>query len=325
MNFGEIIKTRRWKVFMGYVYGWGAAIVMIGALFKLEHLPYSGYILAVGLLTEAFIFFLSAFEPPIEMPEWSKVYPELREDYEIMDFEETRQQQDFSGKLGELLNKSDITPELMNKVSKGLSDLSNTARGISDISTATLATDLYVKNVGSASESMSKLAEMNNKAHDSIHTSVEAMANTYTKTAQQLSTSGVDFISKLNKSGEDFTTKVTQSGDMLARTYQETSKTLATDLQNLGQNSKSYSSGLESLNRNIDTLNNSFASQIKGMEGQFKSTQKFNNDIQAMNEVLASSVAEIKKYKENAEQLNKHLEALNAIYGGMLGAMNYKK
>jgi hypothetical protein len=44
-----------------------------------------------------------------------------------------------------------------------------------------------------------------------------------------------------------------------------------------------------------------------------------------MNEVLASSVDEIKKYKENAEQLNKHLEALNSIYGGMLGAMNYKK
>jgi hypothetical protein len=44
-----------------------------------------------------------------------------------------------------------------------------------------------------------------------------------------------------------------------------------------------------------------------------------------MNEVLASSVEEIKKYKENAEQLNKHLEALNSIYGGMLGAMNYKK
>ena len=56
MNLGELIKSKRWKVFMGYVYGWGAAIVMIGALFKLEHLKYSGVLLAVGLITEAFIF-----------------------------------------------------------------------------------------------------------------------------------------------------------------------------------------------------------------------------------------------------------------------------
>ena len=63
---------------MGYVYGWGAAIVMIGALFKLQHLQFSGLLLAVGLTTEAFIFFLSAFEPPLEIPEWSKVYPELK-------------------------------------------------------------------------------------------------------------------------------------------------------------------------------------------------------------------------------------------------------
>jgi gliding motility-associated protein GldL len=298
---------------------------MIGALFKLEHLPYSGYILAVGLLTEAFIFFLSAFEPPIELPDWSKVYPELREDYDILDFEESKQQKDFSGKLGELFNKSDITPELINSVSKGLNDLSNTAKGISDISTATLATDLYVKNLGSASEAMSKLAEVNSRAHDSIHTSVETMAQTYTKTAQQLSTSGTDFITKLNKTGEEFTAKVSQSGELLAKTYQETSKTLASDLQNLGQSSKSYTAGFETLNKNIDALNNSFVAQLKGMDGQFKSTQKFNADIQAMNDVLVSSIAEIKKYKENAEQLNKNLEALNSIYGGMLGAMNYKK
>ena len=69
MNLGELLKTKRWKTFMGYVYGWGAAIVMIGALFKLQHWNYSGYLLAVGLITEAFIFFLSAFEPPLDMPE----------------------------------------------------------------------------------------------------------------------------------------------------------------------------------------------------------------------------------------------------------------
>ncbi|MBT6004457.1 MAG: gliding motility protein GldL, partial [Prolixibacteraceae bacterium] len=75
---------------MGYIYGWGAAIVMIGALFKLQHWNYSGLFLTIGLVTEAFIFFLSAFEPTLEVPEWSKVHPELRDDYEIIDFDEIK-------------------------------------------------------------------------------------------------------------------------------------------------------------------------------------------------------------------------------------------
>ncbi|NQU86410.1 MAG: gliding motility protein GldL [Mariniphaga sp.] len=323
MNFGEIIRTKRWKTFMGYVYGWGASIVMIGALFKLEHLPYSGYILAVGLLTEAFIFFLSAFEPGQEIPDWSKVHPELREDYDVLDFDELESNK--TGKFNELLSSSDITPELISKVSKGLNDLSNTARGISDISTATLATDIYVKNLGSASDSMGKLAEINNQANESINNSVDGLVSTYSKTAEQLSSSGVNFISKLNKTGEDFTNKITQSGELMANTYQDVSKSLTSDLQNIGQNSKQYSASLGKLNKNIESLNSNYVSQLKDTDNQFKASQKFSFDIQAMNEVLASSVDELKKYKENAEQLNKHLEALNSIYGGMLGAMNYKK
>ena len=324
MNFGEIIRTKRWKTFMGYVYGWGASIVMVGALFKLEHLPYSGYILAVGLLTEAFIFFLSAFEPPLEIPDWSKVYPELREDYEIMDFEEL-DQSDHSSKFNELLSGSEITPELLSKISKGLNDLSNTARGISDISTATLATDLYVKNLGTASESMSRLAEINSRANNSINDSVDGLVDSYTQTAQKLSLTGNDFVSRLNKSGEDFASKLSQSGEMLVKNYQTASRSISTDLENMGQSSKQYSVNIEQLNKNIETLNNRFKSQLKDTESQFQASQKFSSDLQEMNEVLSSSVEQLRKYKENAEQLNKHLEALNAIYGGMLGAMNYKK
>ncbi len=156
MNIGELFKTKRWKTFMGYVYGWGAAVVMIGALFKLEHLQYSGVLLAVGLCTEAFIFFLSAFEPPLEIPEWSRVYPELKEDYEMEGYDEltTKNKKSFE----ELFTSSELTPELLDVVGKGLNNLSNTAKGISDISSATLATDMYVKNLGSASQSMSTLA-----------------------------------------------------------------------------------------------------------------------------------------------------------------------
>ena len=62
---------------MAKLYGWGAAVVILGALFKIQHWPGAGIMLTIGLLTEAFIFFFSAFEKPHEEPDWSLVYPEL--------------------------------------------------------------------------------------------------------------------------------------------------------------------------------------------------------------------------------------------------------
>ena len=82
-NFAKFLASKKYKVFMGYVYGFGAAIVLVGALFKLTHwLPgqAANIMLAIGLFTEALIFILSSFEPPHMEPDWSLVYPELAEE-----------------------------------------------------------------------------------------------------------------------------------------------------------------------------------------------------------------------------------------------------
>ena len=62
---------------MAKLYGIGAAVVIIGAMFKIQHWPFASLLLVVGLSTEAVIFFFSAFEPPHEEVDWSLVYPEL--------------------------------------------------------------------------------------------------------------------------------------------------------------------------------------------------------------------------------------------------------
>ena len=72
-----ITESRWYKVMMPKLYGLGAAIVILGALFKIEHLPGASIMLILGLGTEAVIFFFSAFETPKEEPDWSLVYPEL--------------------------------------------------------------------------------------------------------------------------------------------------------------------------------------------------------------------------------------------------------
>ncbi|HNW55250.1 MAG TPA: gliding motility protein GldL, partial [Bacteroidales bacterium] len=196
MNIGELLKTKRAKTFMGFIYSWGASIVLIGALFKLQHWHYSGIFLGVGLITEAVIFFVSAFEPPLEIPEWSKVYPELKEDYELDDF--SVDEKPGKNKLEDLLKGTDITPALLDKVSLSLNELSSTAQGISDISSATLATEMYVKNLSSASDSMNALSDINAKANASIHNSVTQLVDSYQNTARLMSSSGQSIIDKLN-------------------------------------------------------------------------------------------------------------------------------
>ena len=259
----------------------------------------------------------------MDMPEWSKVYPELKEEYEMIDYEGLGQKSKAG--LGELFSNSELTPELLDKVGKGLNDLSNTAKGISDISTATLATDMYVKNMGSASESMNTFTEINNRANESINNSVSSLVESYSSTAQKLSEGGIGAIEKIHKSGEEFSNQLTETGRRLAKTYDEAGNSVSTELNKIKDSSNQYSGNLEKLNGNLSALNSNFESQLKGTEEQFKASQKFSHDLNEMNSILASSVDELKKYKENAEQLNKHLESLNMIYGNMLGAMSYKK
>lgn len=309
---------------MGYVYGWGAALVLIGALFKLQHWKNSGIMLTIGLLTEAFIFFLSAFEAPLEQPDWTKVYPELQEDFELQEPVEEIQT-DLKGSFDSILSSTNITPELLAKIGKSLIDLSNTASGISDISTATLATDVYVRNLNSASESMMAFSEMNTQANSTINNSIGELVNTYSSTAHKISETGEGMLSKLSESSVKFTKQIDESGSKLVDSYQKLSGSIEKGFKDLDLNSSSYGENLSKLNKNIESLNGSYERQLKGTSEQMQASARFFEDFNQMNQIIASSVQEMKKYKENAEKLNSHLDDLNSIYGNMLGAMNYKK
>jgi gliding motility-associated protein GldL len=309
---------------MGYVYGWGASLVLIGALFKLQHWNHSGIMLTIGLMTEAFIFFLSAFEPPLEQPDWTKVYPELNEDYELLEpVDEVKST--VKGNLDSILNSTDISPELLSKLGKSLVDLTNTASGISEISSATLATDVYVRNLNSASESMYAFSETNVQANTALNKSVGELTQTYSSTAQRISETGEGMLLKLNDSSVKFTSQLDESGAKLVDSYQKLAGSIEKGFKDLDTNSSSYGENIHRLNKNIESLNGTYEKHIKGTSEQIQASTKLFEDLNQMNQIIVSSAQEMKKYKENAEKLNANLESLNSIYGNMLGAMNYKK
>ena len=172
---------------------------------------------------------------------------------------------------------------------------------------------------------MSTFAEINGKANNNISQSVNVLVESYTNTAQRLSSKGDEMMNKLAISSEEFSNVLSNSGKKLVGSYDKVAEVIEKGFGDLGEKSSSYSEKLAKLNENLEALNASYASQLKGTSEQMMASQKFFTEISQMNQVIQTSVEEVKKYQSNAAELNKHLEALNAIYGNMLGAMNYKK
>jgi gliding motility-associated protein GldL len=161
--------SKKWKNFMAKLYGLGAAIVIVGALFKIQHWPAAGFFLVVGLSTEAIIFIFSAFEPPHEEPDWSLVYPELAtgehatgEDFKKED------QRSITEQLDDMLESAKIEPELIESLGNGMRTLSDQAKQLTDISSAATATNDYVSNLKGASDKVGELSDTYAKASESL-------------------------------------------------------------------------------------------------------------------------------------------------------------
>ncbi|MFZ6664582.1 type IX secretion system motor protein PorL/GldL [Peijinzhouia sedimentorum] len=142
---------------MPKIYGIGAAVVLVGVLFKLTYLPGANLFLMVGLGTEAIIFFLSAFEPKSEDYDWSIVYPELADPNAAPSPKKSMPagaDKSVSRQLDQVLESAKVGPELIESLGTGLKSLSENVGNMSKLSNAVVATNEYAQNVKAASESM---------------------------------------------------------------------------------------------------------------------------------------------------------------------------
>src|SRR5688572_29988565 len=173
--------SKAWKKFMAKLYGIGAAIVIVGALFKIQHWPFAGLLLIIGLSTEAVIFAFSAFEPIHEEIDWSLVYPELAGMHGEGDGEPAAIEEEGSATetLDKMLEEAKIGPDLINSLGSGLQNLSDTTSKLSSISDASVATNEFVDNMKNASKTVGGLADTYNKATDSVNESANELTGAY--------------------------------------------------------------------------------------------------------------------------------------------------
>jgi gliding motility-associated protein GldL len=148
------------KRVMEFTYGMGAAVVIVGALFKIQHWPGASTFLIIGLLTEAFIFALSAFETSADEIDWSIVYPELAGGQaKEKSKKEVKEDADglLSKKLDAMLKEAKIDGELMASLGNSIKNFEGAAKSISPTVDAMAGQKKYAEEMSKAATQLEAL------------------------------------------------------------------------------------------------------------------------------------------------------------------------
>jgi gliding motility-associated protein GldL len=280
--FGMVPGSLKWKTFMKYFYGYGAAVVILGALFKIMHWPGASAMLITGLLVEVAIFIMSSFEPLPHDYHWDLVYPELAQVHEpghgeddLHDLvEEGHNEHDkhddhasnsgtgLTQQLDSMLAEAKIDSELLESLASGMRSLSENASSLQGISSAVSATDSYVSSLQAASDKVSSLSD----AYERASLAISGMTST-------------------------------------------------------SQEGESFGEQMQKVSRNLAALNNVYELQLKGSSAHLEATEKFQYQVTEMMQNLSASTEDTRLYRENMAMLSKNLTDLNNVYGNMLKAM----
>ncbi len=161
MGINTFVRRRGFRNFMAKLYGWGASVVILGALFKINHYTGANEMLVVGLGTEALIFFFSAFEPPYVEPDWSLVYPELGGLYHgDVVRQRVKNRKSLPRNWMICFKQANIDKQLIDRLGDGLKKLSDNTAKLSDMTDAAGATNEYVTKVKGASKSAENLYQI---------------------------------------------------------------------------------------------------------------------------------------------------------------------
>jgi gliding motility-associated protein GldL len=196
----SVFESKKWKRFMAMAYGLGASIVIVGALFKILHWKGADFMLMLGMFTEAFIFFISAFEPVHEEVDWSLVYPELAG----MEGEDRggKGGASVSQQLDQMLSEAKVGPELIQGLGTGLKSLSENVGNMADLSGATVATREYADAITKASSNISGMNSSYSRAMEALGTLADTTSSLAASTESFKESSNV--IANVNQSLSSF-------------------------------------------------------------------------------------------------------------------------
>lgn len=337
MGINTFVRRRGFRNFMAKLYGWGASVVILGALFKINHYTGANEMLVVGLGTEACIFFFSAFEPPYVEPDWSLVYPELGGLYHGDDTLDGKKQKRPTQELDDLLKQANIDKQLIDRLGDGLKRLSDNTAKLSDITDAAGATNEYVARVKGASKSVENLSKSYDLTTETLQKDANASAHYVNSiknagdNAAHLSTTykeASDILKNDITVTKEFTTSMKmamESANSLADQYTKSAEVLSQSAKKLDFSTvdgKSYNEKLHQISEKLSALNSVYELQLQGSNEQIQSTTKVRETMTELLKNMKESADTMAVYKEQMNLLTQRISSLNEVYGGMLTAMS---
>ena len=246
------IGGKAWKSFMAKLYGWGASIVIVGALFKIEHWEGASEMLIIGLGTEAFIFFMSAFEPPHKEPKWELVYPELAdEDGEAGPKKPVDQ-------LDEMLQNVGIDNAVLSRLGDGMRHLGDQANSRSEVTDAAAATADYGGALRTATEKVNGLTDTYAQVSESL-TGLSDNKEMSLAAGQQLQKMNEN-LGSLNGMYEAQLAQMETSRQMF-----EGMNALVQNLTDSVEDTKKYKENIAELSSNLEALNTVYGNMLNAM------------------------------------------------------------
>ena len=260
--------SKGWKLFMSKLYGFGAAIVIVGAMFKIMHWPGAGPMLVIGLTTEAFIFIFSAFEPIHEDPNWELVYPELGLGHsDELDHDAAISSRNAKGTgitehLDKMLEEAKIDSKLIERLGDGMRALGDNAEQLKGVTTAAAATDSYVTSLQAASDKVSSLSEAYERASVSISgmTSAQGDGESFGEQMQKVSKnlSALNNVYELQLKGSSAHLEATER-------FQSQVVDMMENLAASTEDTKRYRENMSMLSKNLTDLNGVYGNMLKAM------------------------------------------------------------
>lgn len=304
MSFQEFLESYKWKNFISKLYGLGAAVVIVGALFKIQHYPGASIMLMVGLLTEAVIFIFSAFEPVPKEIDWTIVFPELNAgffDQQLLD-QEAKDKKAAAIQKIEGLRQDDLMASLFATGNAGASSKSlssgNALAAFDGMLEKAGGQNFFEKlgnNFANFNERVKDMADIADSASAS-----KEFANNLKGAAASLGT--------VKESAESLQYSVANVAD----SYTKLAEGMNIDFSAVQNGNKEYTANISNLNKNLGAVNQIFEIQLKEI------------DFDSMISELKGSVTYAQQYSQEVSKLSKNLSALNNVYGKMLTALNVK-
>lgn len=277
------------KRIVGAAYSLGAAVVIIGAMFKILHLAGAGVMLGIGMSVEAVLFSLGVFDKPHQDYEWHNVF----------DFTEGANNNVSGGKSVPVetptpkrevgLNYTEtINDDDVKKLSEGIKNLAETAQQFSTLSDVVGSTQLFVKNIDGATEVTGKF--INNQ--ESLNSAAGLLTSSYKGISDGM------------------------------ETVEKNTKQYAVKMEDINKNLSSINSIYEIQLKNIQAQSEGLTQQTERVRAVNDELGVIVSDVQKMKVATLVAAEETENFKASTIKLAKQVADLNLVYGNMLNALN---